>query len=186
MIYQWLITDEANYEEIGQWFMWWKDEVFPDQIKDLPSIAAEFEKGNALIEKALDLGDRAQTELAPPRAGPALQVAKPPSREKTHHRHPHRQQEPQQTPTKQEAPTVTFKSIVEDWCQANDLQFIPERKKVHAEGPLYRITARGDGKGGVLVYFKGDRLFAETRKNGVVEIRAEREADLVVLMEYAQ
>lgn len=187
VLYQWLITDEANYEEIGQWFEWWKDEVFPDAIKSLPSITAEFEKGTALIEQALDLGDRAKTELQPPQAGPALQIPKSPSREKGHHhRRAHRHQETQATPKKEEPPAVTFKSIVEDWCQANDLQFIPERKKVHAEGPLYRITARGDGKGGVLVYFKGDRLFAETRKNGVVEIRAGSEADLVVLMEYAQ
>lgn len=187
VLYQWLITDEANYEEIGQWFEWWKDEVFPDAIKSLPSITAEFEKGTGLIEQALDLGDRAKTELQPPQAGPALQIPKSPPREKSHHhRDANRHKDAQPTPKKEEPPAVTFRSMVEDWCQANDLQFIPERKKVHAEGPLYRITARGDGKGGVLVYFKGDRLFAETRKNGAVEIRADSEADLVVLMEYAQ
>lgn len=185
-LYQWLITDDPNYEEIGQWFLWWKDEVFPDALKALPSIAAEFEKGNALIEKALDLGDRAKTELGPPQAGPAFQPPRSPSREKSHRKHHHRHQEAQATPIKQETPAVTFKSLVEDWCQANDLQFIPERKKVHAEGPLYRITARGDGKGGVLVYFKGDRLFAETRKDGVVELHVDREADLLLLAEYAQ
>lgn len=186
VLYQWLITEEANYEEIGQWFEWWKDEVFPEEIKNLPSITAEFDKGTALVEQALDLGDRVKTDLRPPRAGPALQVPKSDSREKSQHRRA-RQAEPQPAPPKDEAPpTITFRSIVEDWCQANDLQFIPERKKVHAEGPLYRITARGDGKGGVLVYFKGDRMFADTRKDGIVEIRADREADLVVLMEYAQ
>lgn len=186
VLYQWLTTDEANYEEIGQWFEWWKDDVFPDAVKSLPSITAEFEKGTALIEQALDLGDRAKTDLPPPQAGPALQIPKSPSREKGHHKRAHRHQEAHPTPKKEEPPAVTFRNTVEDWCQANDLQFIPERKKVHAEGPLYRITARGDGRGGVLVYFKGDRLFAETRKNGVVEIRADSEADLVALMEYAQ
>lgn len=188
VLYQWLVTDEANYEEIGQWFMWWKDEVFPEQIRTLPSITAEFEKGNALIETALDLGDRVKTDLPHPQKGPALQVPRSPtSRAEKSHRRSHRQPEPRQpSPTSEEPLKTTFKTIVEDWCQANDLQFIPERKKVHAEGPLYRITARGDGKGGVLVFFKGDRLFADTRRNGLVEIRAEREADLVVLMEYAQ
>ncbi|KAB5585684.1 GC-rich sequence DNA-binding factor-like protein-domain-containing protein [Coniochaeta sp. 2T2.1] len=186
VLYQWLVADEANYEEIGQWFEWWKDEVFPESVKSLPSIAAEFEKGTRLIEQALDLGDGAKTDLPPPQAGPALL---PTPKESAPHRRAHRQQqqEAQATPRKEEAPAeVTFRSVVEDWCQANDLQFIPERKKVHAEGPLYRVTARGDGKGGVLVYFKGDRLFAETRKSGLVEIRADREADLVALMEYAQ
>ncbi len=51
-----------------------------------------------------------------------------------------------------------------------------ERKKVHAEGPLYRVTSRGDGRGGVLTYFKGIRLYAETKK-GPVEIRVGREGD---------
>lgn len=188
VLYQWLVTDEANYEEIGAWFMWWKDEVFPDEIKSLPSIAAEFDKGTALIDRALDLGDRVAAELEPPQKGPALQIEKSADKEKKTHRrhHQHHHHEATSVPVREEAPPATFKSIVEDWCAANDLQFMPERKKVHAEGPLYRITARGDGKGGVLVYFKGDRLFAETRKDGVVEIRADREADLVVLMEYAQ
>jgi tuftelin-interacting protein 11 len=185
VLYQWLITDEANYEEIGEWFLWWKDEVFPNDIRSLPSIAAEFDKGTALIDKALDLGDRVATELEAPQKGPALQ-ADTSTRDKNHHRRHHHRHEAQPAPVREEAPPATFKSIVEDWCAANDLQFMPERKKVHAEGPLYRITARGDGKGGVLVYFKGDRLFAETRKDGVVEIRADREADLIVLMEYAQ
>ena len=193
VLYQWLITEEANYEEIGQWFMWWKDEVFPEEIRSLPSVAAEFAKGTALIDRALDLGDRAAAELEPPQKGPALQVVpKSPSKDKAghghgrHHHHHHRHETRPAPPAVEETPRVMFKNAVEDWCQANDLQFIPERKKVHAEGPLYRITARGDGKGGVLVYFKGDRLFAETRKDGVVEIRSDREADLVVLMEYAQ
>ncbi|KAL1872478.1 hypothetical protein VTK73DRAFT_1475 [Phialemonium thermophilum] len=190
VLYQWLVAEEANYEEIGQWFLWWQDEVFPEEIKALPAIAAEFAKGNALIERALDLGDRVAAELEPPSREPAL----PSSRSRHERRHHERETAaaaaaaasapPAAAP--EEAQPATFKSIVEDWCQANDLQFIPERKKVHAEGPLYRITARGDGRGGVLVYFKGDRLFAETRKDGLVELRADRPGDLVVLMEYAQ
>jgi tuftelin-interacting protein 11 len=184
VLYQWLISDEANYEEIGQWFLWWKDEVFPEDIRTLPTIAAEFAKGTAMIERALELEDRVKAELEPPQKGPALQ-------DKHSHKHHHRHHATQQsTPVKKSEPMpptpVTFRSMVEDWCQANDLQFIPERKKVHEEGPLYRITARGDGKGGVLVYFKGDKLFAETRKDGLVEIREDRESDLAMLMEYAQ
>jgi len=48
----------------------------------------------------------------------------------------------------------------------NDLQFLPEKKVLHSAGPLYRITAAANGKLGVLVYFKGDGLWAVRRRGG--------------------
>lgn len=162
-LYQWLILDDASYEEIGQWFEWWHDTALAD-IKDLPSISAEFAKGTALIEQALDLGDRVKAELKAPDARPALEAKDTrPSGKHPHHHHHHRETRPLPAPEPEEK---TFRSNTEDWCEENELQFIPERKKVHVEGPLYRITARGDGRGGVLVYFKGDTLVAE-KKNDV-------------------
>jgi len=181
-LYQWLLLDDADYGEIGQWFEWWQESVFPDEIKALPSIDAEFNKGTTLIDRALDLGDRAKAELKPPQRGPAFKATKLPSRDKEQkHRNP---PAPQPAPSKQ-AEEVTFRHVMEDWCQENDLQFIPERKKVHVEGPMYRITARGDGKGGVLVYFKGDILFAERRNNNPLEIRRDRPEMLVLLQDMA-
>jgi len=179
-LHQWLLLDDADYGEIGQWFEWWQESVFPDEIKALPSIDAEFKKGTNLIDRALDLGDRAKEELQAPERGPALRTSKLPSRDKEQkHRH---QPVPQPAPAKQ-AEEVTFRHAMEDWCQENDLQFIPERKKVHAEGPMYRITARGDGKGGVLVYFKGDILFAERRNNSPLEIRRDQPEMLDLLQD---
>ncbi|KAK3376535.1 GC-rich sequence DNA-binding factor-like protein-domain-containing protein [Lasiosphaeria ovina] len=183
-LYHWLLLDDANYEEIGQWFQWWKEDVFPDEIKALPSIAAEFEKGTALIERALDLGDLAKSELKAPEKGPALQTSRSPSRRERHHHKERTRHDARQPPAKQ-AEEVSFRQMIEDFCQESDLQFIPERKKVRAEGPLYRITARGDGKGGVLVYFKGDVLLVETKTGVPVEIRRDRESDLGVLVEMA-
>ncbi len=80
---------------------------------------------------------------------------------------------------------MSIRHFVESWCEENDLQFMPERKKVHAEGPLYRITARGDGRVACMTYFKGIRLYAETKK-GPVEIRVDRERDWTQLLELAQ
>ncbi|KAK4215169.1 Tuftelin-interacting protein 11 [Rhypophila decipiens] len=178
-LYHWLLVEDPNYEEIGQWFQWWQDDVFPDEIKALPSIAAEFEKGTKMIERALDLGDRAKAELKPPEQGPAL-----PSRDKNHHHHHKPRDNGRSTPVTQPAAAapleeISFRHVVEDWCQENDLQFIPERKKVHAEGPLYRITARGDGKGGVLVYFKGDVLCFDGKK----DITVRRDQDYGILLD---
>ncbi|KAK4445961.1 Tuftelin-interacting protein 11 [Podospora aff. communis PSN243] len=182
-LYQWLLLDDADYGEIGQWFEWWQESVFPDELKALPSIEAEFKKGTDLIDRALDLGDRAKAELKRPERGPALRTtSKLPSRDKA--QKDNQPPPPQPAPAKQ-AEEITFRHVMEDWCQENDLQFIPERKKVHAEGPMYRITARGDGKGGVLVYFKGDILFAERRNNSPLEIRRDQPEMLDLLQDMA-
>ncbi|KAK1833890.1 GC-rich sequence DNA-binding factor-like protein-domain-containing protein [Podospora conica] len=183
VLFKWLRMDDVNYEEISQWFEWWQDSVFPDDIKDLPSIAAEFEKGTTMIERALDLGDRAKTDLKAPEKGPALEPSKPSSRDKA--RKP-RAEPAVSAPPPKPVEEVTFRHVMEDWCQENDLQFVPERKRVHAEGPLYRITARGDGKGGVLVYFKGDTAFVERRNDKPLGIRRERTGDWELLLNMAQ
>ncbi|KAI6710010.1 hypothetical protein JHW43_007444 [Diplocarpon mali] len=148
-LHQWLTVVGPN-QEIGQWFEWWRDSVFPDSIKSLTSIEAEFEKGHEMINQALDLGLKAATQLPLPSQTP--RISTPPLAPIS--------------PAKP-APVVeetTFRHRVEDWCIENDLQFLPEKKVLHSAGPLYRITAAGNGKNGTLAYFKGDSLFAISRK----------------------
>ena len=192
-LYQWLILDDVNYEEVGEWFGWWHDEVFPDEIRELPSVAAELAKGNAMIEEALDLGDQVKTRLNKPQKGPAYEAKKTPPHESHHkpqhhhHRHHHNgtaHGTPAAAAAAVEPEEVSFRNVLEDWCQNNDLQFIPERKKVHVEGPLYRVTARGDGRGGVLGYFKGDQFCVET-KQGLQEFRREKQEGWGFLFELA-
>ncbi|OBR03223.1 Tuftelin interacting protein 11 [Colletotrichum higginsianum IMI 349063] len=50
---EWLGLEDANFEEIGAWFEWWRDDVLPEEIKNLKSVQAEFVKGFATIEQAL-------------------------------------------------------------------------------------------------------------------------------------
>ena len=147
---QWLTVVGPN-EEIGQWFEWWRDSVFPDDIKNLPSIQAEFDKGHEMINQALDLGSKAATELPAPSK---TRISTSP---------------PAPTTPAKVAPVpvveeLTFRHRVEDWCIENDLQFLPEKKVLHSAGPLYRITAAGNGKNGTLAYFRGDALVALVRK----------------------
>ncbi|KAK3904437.1 GC-rich sequence DNA-binding factor-like protein-domain-containing protein [Staphylotrichum tortipilum] len=181
-LYRWLLLEEANYEEIGQWFTWWRDDVFPDEIKALPAIVAEFEKGTAMIERALDLGERVATELKPPEKGPAL-------KRESRRRREEKKEEPAPPPPPvapepvgKKAEEVSFRQVIEEWCQDHDLQFMPERNKVHAEGPLYRISGP-EGKRGVLVYFKGNCLFAQVKDRSPIEIRRENEDEWGVLIE---
>lgn len=178
ILYQWLVMETVNYEDVAQWCEWWHDEALAG-IDELPSIASEFEKGLHTIEHALelfDLNQDASIALPPPEHSHATARQKAAKTNGHHHhkREPHREKKHHASPfepTKKELER-SFRHIVEDWCQENDLQFMPERRKVHSEGPLYRITARGDGKGGALTYFKGDRLCVET-KNGVEEFAGE-------------
>ncbi|KAH0427168.1 g-patch domain-containing protein [Colletotrichum camelliae] len=51
---EWLGLEEASLEEIAAWLEWWRDSVFPENIKNLKSVQAEFNKGFATIEKALE------------------------------------------------------------------------------------------------------------------------------------
>jgi tuftelin-interacting protein 11 len=51
---EWRDLPEANFEEIGAWLEWWRDQVFPEEIANLKPIKAEFERGFKVIESALE------------------------------------------------------------------------------------------------------------------------------------
>lgn len=185
ILFQWLVDEDVSYEDIAQWCEWWHDAdgPFPAEIRDTISVASEFEKGLHTIERALDLFDLGQdpkSTMAPPSAELAYRPQPTNGHQGRSHTHPrHREQQQHQTAIA-DGEKRSFRLVVEDWCQENDLQFIPERKQHHSEGPLYRITARGDGKGGKLGYFKGD-MFCLLAKNGVQEF-GESDGDLERLM----
>ncbi|RFU25564.1 hypothetical protein B7463_g10783, partial [Scytalidium lignicola] len=175
VLYQWLTVVGPN-EEIGQWFEWWRDEVFPDTIKNLPSIQREFEKGHEMIEQALDLGAKVTTDLPAPSQTTHVDELSAPSAPSTPAR-------PIAPAPVEELPTIRNK--LEDWSIENDLQFLAEKKVLHAAGPLFRITAAGNGKNGTLVYFKGDNLYAITKKGADILINWENEDARDALLEMA-
>ncbi|TGJ82402.1 hypothetical protein E0Z10_g6360 [Xylaria hypoxylon] len=163
VLHQWLTSDDANYEEIGAWFEWWHGDVFPPEIASHESIKAEFQRGMAMIEKALELGDAAKHRLARPETQPARKSR--PGKPKTEQR---KRPEPVAAAVALPPEPIepTFRDEVEAWCLENDLQFIPIRKANEFGKHYFRLTARLDGKGGVLAYFRGgdDVLVVESRK----------------------
>lgn len=178
ILYQWLTSPDANYDEIGAWFEWWKDEALSAEISSLPSVTAEFERGTTMIETALDLGADAKNRLPRPDGKPAHQP-------KSRSRKPNMDKKaaPERPPQPLEKPEPTFRDEVEDWCQENDLQFIPVRKANEEGKHYFRITARMDGKGGVLAYFKGgDTLVVESRKTNL-ELKRDVKEDWGLLIE---
>lgn len=165
VLYQWLTSDEPNYEEVATWFEWWQDTVFAD-IASLESILSEFKKGSAMLEHALELGANAKTELPKPDRRPAHQPK--PHSHKPHHTASTDKPAPAAQPLQPTEPLEkSFRDDIDEWCTENDLRFIPIHKSTDLGEKYLRMTARMDGKGGVLTYFRkgADVLVVESRKS---------------------
>lgn len=166
-LYVWLTSEAANFAEISQWYQWWKetletemhDKRRPTGFNELPEIAAEWNKGVDSINRAIDAienGVDVTASLEPPSVNAATQVApsSPAAAVST----------PKHVAT--DTPT-TFKDVVEDWCAENDLHLIALREADLQTGlPLFRITASASGKGGAIVYLKGDVVWARGIASG--------------------
>ena len=156
-LYLWLTSEAPNYGEVNQWYQWWKQELedrLPQGFNELPIIDAQWQKGVATLNIALDAleeGLDVSSALAPPSAAPALPPTPAPLTPL-----------PASTTPALETPT-TFKDVVEDWCAENGLFMLPLREADLQTGlPLFRITASASGKGGVVVYLKGDVVWVRS------------------------
>ena len=160
ILYIWL-TSEPNYEEIWQWFSWWKTQI-PQELNDTHALAAEWERGLEMINQALDLGYRAATELPAPTAGPVRPI-KPAVPSAPSVGNGVASITPSARRPQQE---TSFKDVVDDWCVEQGLIMVPLREAHSQTGlPLFRITASVNGKGGLLVYLKGDVVWAQNKKD---------------------
>ncbi|KAL8761140.1 MAG: hypothetical protein Q9184_002715 [Pyrenodesmia sp. 2 TL-2023] len=158
VLYLWL-TSSPNYDEIRQWFLWWKEQ-FPPSIRDHNIIAAEWTKGLETISLALDLGpENVASQLPPPAAGPVRPLAISSASKLS-------QQPPKLKPVEAEEP-ITFRAVLESWCADNNLLFVPMRVADPGSGlPLFRITASAQGTGGAVVFLRGDVVWAREGKKG--------------------
>ena len=159
ILHLWL-TSEPSYEEISQWIFWWKDQL-PSSISSHPLVEAEWKKGHEMIIHALDLGAEAAQLLPPPVPGSSR-----PSHSNVRTTPNKGDKDQSSTPSKMPLTEQTFKDVVEEWCAEEGLLIMPLREAHETNGaPLFRITASASGKGGVVVYFKGDLLYARNKKN---------------------
>ncbi|PLB55075.1 putative G-patch domain protein [Aspergillus steynii IBT 23096] len=154
ILHYWL-THDPNYEEVGEWFVWWRTQI-PVDINELPIVNDEWNKGLESMNLASSLGDRAAAELPPP----------------TTTRHEPEEKKEQATRAPVEAPRkpkaveeVRFKDLLESWCENEGLLMLPLREAHPQNGqPLFRITASATGKGGVVAYFHGDVVWVQNKK----------------------
>jgi tuftelin-interacting protein 11 len=169
VLHQWLTLDGVNYLEIRDWFDFWRS-IIPADINTVPNVKAEWQKGNDMINLALDLGPNAKSRLPLP-----IELGRS-------NDHIARESPKPATPVKPvpEIAEVTFRHQVEDWCVANDLQFIPEKSTLEAHGPVYRVTAAPIGKGGVLIYLQGDNIYAQIKRGEWTPLGKEMDALLAL------
>lgn len=168
VLHSWSSYAEAQYAEIGTWVQWWKDDTLGDYVSDLET---DWIQAYNLINAALDLlelggesndnndHDTTMQDLPLPNIEPE-RVAPPPQTPQ-----PSRTRKPE-PPPQEEAADVSFKDYVDAWCAEQDLLLMPMRKKDETTGmALFRIAASATGAGGVVVHFKGDNVFAQSKKD---------------------
>lgn len=167
VLHIWLTQPTANFEEVAQWYTYWKG-VFPESIIRLPEVDKGFTSGLQLINRALELGPNAPTKLPKPDyKGRPDAVASQPTSKQT-------KQRPSRTFE------ITFRSIVEEHVATHNLLFMPAGK-VHPKSrlPLFRVSRNID-KGGLLVYLLDDAVWAPDADEGGDDFRAIGLEELVV------
>ena len=187
-LYVWLTYEGVNYTDVKDWYSWWKEEVLGKALSagfnDLPSIAGEWNKGLETMSQALDLLEKgmdvsthlpavsshtlseSSKELHPKTTSTASRSSEPLSPTLTSLTPSHTLKASQI-----ERPT-TFKDVVEEWCAENGLLLFPLREADMQTGlPLFRITASASGRGGVIVYLKGDVVWVRGIATSGTEIR---------------
>ncbi|OOF98094.1 hypothetical protein ASPCADRAFT_205354 [Aspergillus carbonarius ITEM 5010] len=161
ILYIWL-TNDPNYEEVAEWFTWWRSQI-PSDINDLTIVDDEWNKGLQTMDLASQLGDRAAAELPPPSSTTATTTTaaaaatEPPLTAKPL---------PTEPPRKQKIlEEVAFKDILESWCLEQGLIMLPLREAHPQNGqPLFRITASATGKGGLVAFVQGDVVWVQNKK----------------------
>lgn len=158
-LYIWLTSPGVNYNEVSEWYTWWKgvfEESISTEFSKIPSIASEWERGLQFMFQASEMGPEAASELPPPTIESIKTQAEVESSARRKNRSSPQTETTPLAAAALDTPT-SFKDVVEDWCTENDLHLKPLREADLQSGlPLFRITASFDGKGGAIVYLKGD------------------------------
>jgi tuftelin-interacting protein 11 len=175
VLHSWSSYAEAQYAEIGTWVQWWKDETLGEYMADLES---DWIQAYNLINAALDIldlngdNDTTMEDLPLPNVEPERAPRAPETPQ------PSRSRKPE--PGLQDAEDVSFKDYVDSWCAEQDLLLMPLRKKDETTGmALFRIAASATGAGGIVVYFQGDTIFVQDKKDKSVWDPVGLDEDLV-------
>lgn len=154
VLHIWLIQPKANYEEVTQWYSFWKGS-FPENVQNMSGVSRGFTRGLQLMNTAIELGPNAPTQLARPDFRAEQAAASTPARNNG--------KGTSKVTPRPSARTheITFRSIVEEFAASHNLLFIPVgRAHEKSRMPLFRVSPTADGKGGLLVYILDDAVWA--------------------------
>ncbi|KAF2642616.1 hypothetical protein P280DRAFT_467942, partial [Massarina eburnea CBS 473.64] len=172
VLHSWLTYENRNLAEISAWLTWWREEVFPKEFAKVQTHETDWNAAYSLVNASLDLESE----------GKGLETLQLPAVEPVHSPPgtPNFSKSVNKEPARQDVAELTFKDVVESWCADEDLLLMPLRKADEATGfPLFRITASATGKGGVVVYFKGDVIYTQNKKDKNVWDPAGLDANLI-------
>lgn len=65
-LWVWLTAPQTNFQEISQWYTWWKDWFADQDVGDLTSVKQGLAQGLSMMNQALDLGEDAQYRCVHP------------------------------------------------------------------------------------------------------------------------
>lgn len=159
----WLVAGTGAFEQIGQWYNWWKS-IFPDHLAhQIQAVGIGFARGLELMNQARSLTSLnmdLKTKLErPDLVARPLTSAIPKSKSKT---------KPKPKPKSARlAAEVTFESIVEEEATKRDLLMIPLGKSLDSNGmSLYRVSRAYQSTTkknmGVVIYIEDDVVFVKT------------------------
>ena len=108
-----------------------------------------FHKGLVLMNDAMQLGERASSQLREPDYTTTKPTSKAPGKVT-------------RKPAPVGASEITFRSLAEDFAGQHDLVFLPTGRSDPQSGkPLFRVSRAVDGKKGVTVYVGPAAVFAQ-------------------------
>ena len=162
-LHQWLSLPEpgARLDEVADWFEFWNRYLPPD-INATSTVTQEWQKGLEMMNAAADLCEagKVMQDIAPPAAGPSRPIAPDPKLLSGSNG-----EDEARAKARREVQESTFKDAVEEWCSEEGLLLIPMREAEEISGqPLFRLTASASGRGGVVLYFKGDVIWGQNKK----------------------
>lgn len=154
ILHIWLIQPKVNFGEVAIWYSFWK-EAFPEAIRNLSGVSRGFTRGLQLMNRAIELGPRASTDLARPDYLAEISGPSSPVRNGA--------KDGVKIPARPSARVheITFRAIVEEFVASHNLLFVPTgRAHERSRMPLYKVSATADGKHGLLVYILDDAVWA--------------------------
>lgn len=130
-------------------FTWWKSQ-FPEAVLGMHGVEQGFNKGLELMNEAMQLGNRATSQLRKP----VFVAIQPKSSSKS--------AKAIRKPAVVDTSEITFRSLAEDFAGQQDLVFLPTGRSDPQSGkPLFRVSKGIDGKKGVTVYIGQEAVFAQ-------------------------